>query len=263
MVNGNLDQFGGATLDLDTATGPDVWRGEAFTIRVSFNVPFDSKECCTRNSNYENDVRLAPDNQFRFASAKVSSTKTRSGVEFYEREKSGVVDITLRRPVNTEGKSNKIVVVAGGPYGNGDPYHGTAPVVYSPPSPSELTPTAPPELPPGWSVKPHLGPNGFKIGPDQDLRYFREQGASRAGARAGLRLIEQIGAAIVTITNPSVTLIDISAGYGLHTVHAGSNARTAAKEWLSIRRAVDLCGFRLRQNTGRALLHGTSGKSFA
>jgi RHS repeat-associated protein len=124
-----FDQFGGASLDLDTATGPDVWRGEAFTIRVSFNLPFDSKECCTSNSLYENDVRLDRDNQFRFASVKVSPTITRSGFVFYERyehNKAGGVDITLKRPVNTEGKSNKIVVIVGGLYGNGDPYHGTA-----------------------------------------------------------------------------------------------------------------------------------------
>ncbi|HXI26735.1 MAG TPA: carbohydrate-binding protein [Pyrinomonadaceae bacterium] len=95
------------------------------------------------------------------------------------------------------------------------------PNVWQEPAPPELVPTEPAPVPEGWAVKPHIGPNGFKIGPDQDLKWFREQGSRRAGSRAGLRAIGELGQAIITITTPSIYLIDIMVVCGpcMQTIH--------------------------------------------
>ena len=86
------------------------------------------------------------------------------------------------------------------------------------PQPPEFVPTEPPPDLPGFPTKPHMGPDGFKIGPDQDLKYFREQdlkyfreqGNSRLSARVGLRAIGELGKVIISITTPAVKFIDLA-----------------------------------------------------
>ena len=84
------------------------------------------------------------------------------------------------------------------------------PTVWKPSSPTELPQMEPATDLPGFPSGPHIGPRGLEMGPDQDLRYFREQGSSRVGARAGLREMTQIGEWIITIVSPATRFIDLA-----------------------------------------------------
>ena len=110
----DFDQFGNVTLNVDTTTGPDVWNGEAFTLRVKFSLPYGSKECCTGNSVYDNDARVTKNSIFVLAEKRISETRVRSGVEFSVTKLNAYADITLRMPRDTEGTSNKIRLVVAG-----------------------------------------------------------------------------------------------------------------------------------------------------
>jgi RHS repeat-associated protein len=125
----NFDPNGTATLNVDTTTGPDVWGGEPFTIRVKFVLPYGSTGCCENNSTYENDVRLSANSIFKFASKQISPGRVREGYQFSVTETRGYVDITLKMPSLAEGKSNKVEVIVGGTrktWRRDNTYHNTA-----------------------------------------------------------------------------------------------------------------------------------------
>jgi RHS repeat-associated protein len=100
------------------------------------------------------------------------------------------------------------------------------PAVYKPPTGPELIRTLPPTPEPGWKVKPHVGPDGVRVGPDQDLKYFREEGSSRSGPRAGVRLMELLGKGILIVSPASRISPVIVCGICLHVATRDHRSNT-------------------------------------
>lgn len=99
------------TFDIRTDIPPSACGGDMFWIRTRFDLPPDSRGCCSGGNNF---VKLEPHNEFTLLDAL-----------FYENQggRDGFVDIKLRRS-DVEGTSNKLSVNIYGTYGNGDAYRG-------------------------------------------------------------------------------------------------------------------------------------------
>ena len=113
----DFDNNNRATLNIETETfGPDVWRKEVFTIRVTFNLPKSAKDCC--NSEATTNVNLGKDNMF-----KLDNKKGDNGSTFWEDNGRRGVDITLRLR-DIEARNNRIVINVGGTFKSGDAFSG-------------------------------------------------------------------------------------------------------------------------------------------
>lgn len=108
-----------STLNVNTTTGPDACGGDRFTIKVRFELPFNSASCCNSSST-DNFVTLSDDNKFEFAPSPIDDIK----YAFFGNDRPAHVLIYLRRKRDGSGTTNRVNISVAGTRTNGDPYAG-------------------------------------------------------------------------------------------------------------------------------------------
>jgi hypothetical protein len=107
-----------AELNVEHSRAGNVNKGDAFTVRVLFNLP---KYAGTNSFKQDSFVRLARDNRWKF----YKSPKGERQVEFSADGRSASVLIRLQQ-ADSEAKNNYLMISIHGTYGNGDPFFGQA-----------------------------------------------------------------------------------------------------------------------------------------